>query len=93
MNSIFLLCFYYFYFLLALPGAIGIVSYRDHKSIIGYLMYKIPFALLGYSLITMTGTPMFKLTGFFNAFVMLFMGDIFVGIVLVIVLGIIVTIL
>lgn len=84
---------YYFYFLLALPGAIGIVSYRDHKSIIGYLMYKIPFALLGYSLITMTGTPMFKLTGFFNAFVMLFMGDIFVGIVLVIVLGIIVTIL
>ena len=84
---------YYFYFLLALPGAIGIVSYRDHKSIIGYLMYKIPFALLGYSLITMTGTPMFKLTGFFNAFVMLFMGDIFVGIVLVIVLGIIGTIL
>ena len=84
---------YYFYFLLALPGAIGIVSYRDHKRIIGYLMYKIPFALLGYSLITMTGTPMFKLTGFFNAFVMLFMGDIFVGIVLVIVLGIIVTIL
>lgn len=84
---------YYFYFLLALPGAIGIVSYRDHKSIIGYLIYKIPFALLGYSLITMTGTPMFKLTGFFNAFVMLFMGDIFVGIVLVIVLGIIVTIL
>lgn len=84
---------YYFYFLLALPGAIGIVSYRDHKSIIGYLMYKIPFALLGYSLITMTRTPMFKLTGFFNAFVMLFMGDIFVGIVLVIVLGIIVTIL
>ena len=84
---------YYFYFLLALPGAIGIVSYRDHKRIIGYLMYKIPFALLGYSLITMTGTPMFKLTGFFNAFVMLFMGDIFVGIVLVIVLGIIGTIL
>ncbi|EFG28787.1 protein kinase domain-containing protein [Fusobacterium periodonticum] len=84
---------YYFYFLLALPGAIGIVSYRDHKRIIGYLMYKIPFALLGYSLITMTRTPMFKLTGFFNAFVMLFMGDIFVGIVLVIVLGIIVTIL
>ena len=103
---------YYFYFLLALPGAIGIVSYRDHKHIkrinrdhkrikrikrirriIAYLMYKIPFALLGYSLITMTGTPMFKLTGFFNAFVMLFMGDIFVGIVLVIVLGIIGTIL
>jgi len=84
---------YYFYFLLALPGAIGIVSYRGNKWIIAYLMYKIPFVLLGYSLITMTGTPMFKLTGFFNAFVMLFMGDIFVGIVLVIVLGIIGTIL
>ena len=84
---------YYFYFFLALPGAIAIASYRGNKWIIAYLIYKIPFVLLGYSLIMMTGTPMFKLNGLFNAFVMLIAGDIFVGIILIIILGIIGTIL
>lgn len=84
---------YYFYFFLALPGAIAIASYRGNKWIIAYLIYKIPFVLLGYSLIMMTGAPMFKLNGLFNAFVMLIAGDIFVGIILIIILGIIGTIL
>ena len=70
---------YDFYFFLVLPGVIGIVSCKDHKPTISYFIYKIPFLLLGYSLIMMTGTPMFELNGFFK-FVMLFAGDIFLGI-------------
>ncbi|MEX6493656.1 protein kinase domain-containing protein [Fusobacterium animalis] len=83
---------YYFYILIAIPGLIGFIFNRA-KPIVGYLMYKIPFALLGYSLIMMSGTPMFRLTGFFNGFVMLIMGDIFAGIVLLIIIGIIGSIL
>lgn len=79
---------YYFYVLIAIPGLIGFIFNRA-KPIVGYLMYKIPFALLGYSLIAMTGTPMFRLTGFFNGFIMLIMGDIFAGIILAIIVGII----
>ena len=80
---------YYFYFFLALPGAIAIASYRGNKRIIGYLIYKIPFVLLGYSLLLMTGTPMFKLTGFFNGFVLLVVGDLLVAFILAIIIGIV----
>lgn len=83
---------YYFYILIAIPGLIGFIFNRV-RPIVGYLMYKIPFALLGYSLIMMSGTTMFRLTGFFNGFVMLIMGDIFAGIVLLIIIGIIGSIL
>ena len=80
---------YYFYFFLALPGAIAIAFYRGNKRIIGYLIYKIPFVLLGYSLLVMTGTPMFKLTGFFNGFIMLVVGDLLVAFILAIIIGIV----
>ena len=80
---------YYFYFFLALPGAIAIAFYRGNKRIIGYLIYKIPFVLLGYSLLVMTGTPMFKLTGFFNGFVLLVVGDLLVAFILGIIIGIV----
>ena len=80
---------YYFYFFLALPGAIAIAFYRGNKRIIGYLIYKIPFVLLGYSLLVMTGTPMFKLTGFFNGFIMLVVGDLLVAFILGIIIAIV----
>ena len=72
---------YYFYGLLTLPGAIGILSTPDNSGIGIYLMYKITFLLLAYSLLEMTGTAMPELNGLFDIFTLFIAGDLIVKII------------
>lgn len=72
---------YYFYGLLTLPGAIGILSTPDNSGIGIYLMYKITFLLLAYSLLEMTGTAMPELNGLFDIFTLFIAGDFIVKII------------
>ena len=74
-----------------MPAAIGMFL-NSGNLFSGYVLYKIPFALLGYSLIGMTQTSMFSLTGIFNGFIVLLLGDVLVVIVLMILFGVIVSI-
>lgn len=82
---------FYFSLLLAVPAAIGMFL-NSGNLFSGYVLYKIPFALLGYSLIGMTQTSMFSLTGIFNGFIVLLLGDVLVVIVLMILFGVIASI-
>ena len=72
---------YYFYGLLTLPGAIGILSTPNNGGIGIYFIYKITFLLLAYSLLEMTGTAMPELNGLFDIFTLFIAGDLIVKII------------
>ena len=72
---------YYFYGLLTLPGAIGILSTPNNGGIGIYFIYKITFLLLAYSLLEMTGTAMPELNGLFDIFTLFIAGDLIVEII------------
>lgn len=83
--------------MLALPSVIALFTGENDATFSGnsdkwfakYLIYKIPFAVLGYSMIIINSSPNFNTIGIFNGFIMLLFGDILILAVLLIVLSLV----